>query len=184
MSVIMTFMFEPAKLQMNWARASGTSILLKDGVGVFDLVASVIGIKNLRTARSGAFDHKIGQKLSLHVGFGGSFRRGSQLFPPGRLGTALQQDREELLASRPGRWLGWRRLKRTEDPHEVEIVHHVIQSDLSIGEAVVRESSGMERSSPSQRRQSPERGTTRTAARSPGWLRVSARGHALSQAGR
>jgi len=51
MSVIMTFMFEPAKLQMNWARASGTSILLKDGVGVLDLVASVIGIKNLRTAR-------------------------------------------------------------------------------------------------------------------------------------
>ena len=26
MSLIMTFMFEPAKLQMNWARASGTSI--------------------------------------------------------------------------------------------------------------------------------------------------------------
>ena len=24
MSVIITFMFEPAKLQMNWARASGT----------------------------------------------------------------------------------------------------------------------------------------------------------------
>ena len=27
MSVIITFMFEPAKLQMNWASASGTSIL-------------------------------------------------------------------------------------------------------------------------------------------------------------
>src|SRR5215475_3355002 len=27
MSLIMTFMFEPAKLQMNWARASGSSIL-------------------------------------------------------------------------------------------------------------------------------------------------------------
>src|SRR5438067_4435781 len=27
MSLIITFMFEPAKLQMNWARASGTSTL-------------------------------------------------------------------------------------------------------------------------------------------------------------
>jgi hypothetical protein len=31
MSLIMTFMFEPAKLQMNWARASGTSIRRHDG---------------------------------------------------------------------------------------------------------------------------------------------------------
>ncbi len=68
MSVIMTFMFEPAKLQMNWASASGTSILFKDGVGVLDLVASVIAIKNLRTARSRAYDHKIGQNLRLSVG--------------------------------------------------------------------------------------------------------------------
>ncbi len=30
MSLIMTFMFEPAKLQMNWARASGTSIRRSD----------------------------------------------------------------------------------------------------------------------------------------------------------
>src|SRR6516225_7748 len=30
MSLIMTFMFEPAKLQMNWARASGTSIRCSD----------------------------------------------------------------------------------------------------------------------------------------------------------
>jgi hypothetical protein len=30
MSLIMTFMFEPAKLQMNWASASGTSILRND----------------------------------------------------------------------------------------------------------------------------------------------------------
>ena len=30
MSLIMTFMFEPAKLQMNWARASGTSIFRSD----------------------------------------------------------------------------------------------------------------------------------------------------------
>ena len=29
MSLIITFMFEPAKLQMNWARASGTSTLRK-----------------------------------------------------------------------------------------------------------------------------------------------------------
>ena len=42
MSVIMTFMFEPAKLQMNWAKASGTSIVRSDGLGAFDLVASVI----------------------------------------------------------------------------------------------------------------------------------------------
>jgi hypothetical protein len=27
MSLIITFMFEPAKLQMNWARARGTSAL-------------------------------------------------------------------------------------------------------------------------------------------------------------
>ena len=45
MSVIMTFMFEPAKLQMNWAKARGTSIARRDGLGVFDLVASVIAIK-------------------------------------------------------------------------------------------------------------------------------------------
>ena len=30
MSLIMTFMLEPAKLQMNWARASGISILRRD----------------------------------------------------------------------------------------------------------------------------------------------------------
>ena len=30
MSLIMTFMFEPAKLQMNWASASGISILRND----------------------------------------------------------------------------------------------------------------------------------------------------------
>ncbi len=53
-----------------------------------------------------------------------------------------QQDREELLASRLGLCLGRRRQERTEYLHEVQIVHHVIQSDLSIGEAVVREGSG------------------------------------------
>jgi hypothetical protein len=31
MSVIITFMFEPAKLQMNWARASGTSMRRRSG---------------------------------------------------------------------------------------------------------------------------------------------------------
>jgi len=30
MSLIITFMFEPAKLQMNWARASGTIVLRSD----------------------------------------------------------------------------------------------------------------------------------------------------------
>ena len=33
MSVIITFMFEPAKLQMNCARASGSSTLRNDPVG-------------------------------------------------------------------------------------------------------------------------------------------------------
>ena len=31
MSLIMTFMLEPAKLQMNWARASGSSMRRSDG---------------------------------------------------------------------------------------------------------------------------------------------------------
>jgi hypothetical protein len=34
MLLIMTFMFEPAKLQMNCARASGTSILRSDPAAV------------------------------------------------------------------------------------------------------------------------------------------------------
>ena len=42
MSVIMTFMFEPAKLQMNWAKASGTSILRKAGVEVCELAVEVM----------------------------------------------------------------------------------------------------------------------------------------------
>src|SRR5438128_4408183 len=33
MSLIITFMFEPAKLQMNWARASGTSTLRRAAAG-------------------------------------------------------------------------------------------------------------------------------------------------------
>jgi hypothetical protein len=47
MSVIITFMFDPAKLQMNWARASGTSIALKGAVDVVGSVASDIGINDL-----------------------------------------------------------------------------------------------------------------------------------------
>jgi hypothetical protein len=31
--LIMTFMFDPAKLQMNWAKASGTSIFRSDEAG-------------------------------------------------------------------------------------------------------------------------------------------------------
>ena len=34
MSLIMTFMLEPAKLQMNWARASGISMLRSDAAVV------------------------------------------------------------------------------------------------------------------------------------------------------
>ena len=34
MSLIITFMFEPAKLQMNCARASGTSTLRRDSTGL------------------------------------------------------------------------------------------------------------------------------------------------------
>src|SRR5436309_15970904 len=42
MSLIITFMFEPAKLQMNWASASGTSILRRAGAGREDVLASAI----------------------------------------------------------------------------------------------------------------------------------------------
>src|SRR6516165_7795700 len=58
MSLIMTFMFEPAKLQMNCANASGTSIALTEGVGALDVVASVIGIDcALRCPRGRAASH-------------------------------------------------------------------------------------------------------------------------------
>jgi hypothetical protein len=36
MSVIITFMFEPAKLQMNCASASGTSIARVDGIDLVE----------------------------------------------------------------------------------------------------------------------------------------------------
>ena len=41
MSLIMTFMFEPAKLQMNWARASGSSIL-RSPLAVTGTAATVV----------------------------------------------------------------------------------------------------------------------------------------------
>jgi hypothetical protein len=44
MSVIITFMFDPAKLQMNCARASGTSMTRNDRVEVVDLDASASDI--------------------------------------------------------------------------------------------------------------------------------------------
>src|SRR5664279_1972595 len=51
MSLIITFMFEPAKLQMNWARASGTSTLRKalDGRPVVTFSATL----HLLTRRPG-----------------------------------------------------------------------------------------------------------------------------------
>ncbi len=42
MSVIITFMFEPAKLQMNWANASGTSIRRNDAAPVCLSAASAM----------------------------------------------------------------------------------------------------------------------------------------------
>ena len=42
MSLIMTFMFEPAKLQMNWARASGTSIGRSDLLGTGWLAVALV----------------------------------------------------------------------------------------------------------------------------------------------
>src|SRR6201987_3965478 len=42
MSLIMTFMFEPAKLQMNCARASGTSIFRSDPAAVFRSAAVLV----------------------------------------------------------------------------------------------------------------------------------------------
>jgi hypothetical protein len=42
----MTFMFEPAKLQMNWARASGTSILRNDEAGTSTVAPLVISMRS------------------------------------------------------------------------------------------------------------------------------------------
>jgi len=43
MSVIITFMFEPAKLQMNWASASGRINLRADASGRSGIAASLNG---------------------------------------------------------------------------------------------------------------------------------------------
>jgi hypothetical protein len=46
MSLIITFMFEPAKLQMNWASASGTSICLGETVRPVIVSSSVTGLRS------------------------------------------------------------------------------------------------------------------------------------------
>jgi hypothetical protein len=43
MSVIITFMFEPAKLQMNWASASGAINLRAEASGCPEATASLTG---------------------------------------------------------------------------------------------------------------------------------------------
>jgi len=51
MSLITTFMFEPAKLQMNWARASGSSILRSDLAGACGAAALVMTATRGRAGR-------------------------------------------------------------------------------------------------------------------------------------
>ena len=46
MSLIMTFMFEPAKLQMNWASASGTSIFRSDEAGTSRAAPLVMSMRS------------------------------------------------------------------------------------------------------------------------------------------
>jgi hypothetical protein len=46
MSLIMTFMFDPAKLQMNWAKANGTSIFRSDEAGTFRVVPPVMSMRS------------------------------------------------------------------------------------------------------------------------------------------
>ena len=60
MSLIITFMFEPAKLQMNWARARGTSTLRSALDGRPLVLASVI---KHRLASSAGPDHPTGGLL-------------------------------------------------------------------------------------------------------------------------
>jgi hypothetical protein len=43
--LIMTFMFDPAKLQMNWANANGTSIFRSDEAGTFTVAPSVMSMR-------------------------------------------------------------------------------------------------------------------------------------------
>jgi hypothetical protein len=42
----MTFMFDPAKLQMNWAKASGTSIFFSDEVGTSTVAPLVMSMRS------------------------------------------------------------------------------------------------------------------------------------------
>ena len=51
MSLIITFMFEPAKLQMNWASASGARKRRRDTTGSLDPSSGVMGDKPLHPAR-------------------------------------------------------------------------------------------------------------------------------------
>jgi hypothetical protein len=44
--LIMTFMFDPAKLQMNWAKASGTSIFRSDEAGTSGAAALVMSMRS------------------------------------------------------------------------------------------------------------------------------------------
>ena len=59
MSLIMTFMFEPAKLQMNWAKASGTSIFFSDeaGTSAVPLVMSMRSSPSPSRVRAHGQDH-------------------------------------------------------------------------------------------------------------------------------
>jgi hypothetical protein len=56
MSLIITFMFEPAKLQMNWASASGSRILRSDPAGRPAVATSVMPLIQVRPAMPGGRD--------------------------------------------------------------------------------------------------------------------------------
>jgi hypothetical protein len=55
----MTFMFEPAKLQMNWASASGTSIFRSDEAGTVRAVPLVMSMRSCLLPRESARTAKI-----------------------------------------------------------------------------------------------------------------------------
>jgi hypothetical protein len=59
MSLIMTFMFEPAKLQMNWAKASGTSIFRSDEAGTSRAAPLVMSMRSSLLPRESARTAKI-----------------------------------------------------------------------------------------------------------------------------
>ena len=68
MSLIITFMFEPAKLQMNCARARGMSIVLREGVGSVDLVASATVTTSLRCPAVRTLGFTLGsRRRTFHV---------------------------------------------------------------------------------------------------------------------